>query len=98
MKIKMKKSSLPMMTGLGPSAWDRDGEKMSMHPPLPGHIEYVEEEMEMHEHANEHHIVHRRHPENDSEEKMISKEISVDDLDKQQHRHHAGHHSKKHDK
>ena len=32
------------MAGLGPVAWDQDMQRMSMHPPLPEHIECVEEQ------------------------------------------------------
>ncbi len=72
MKINMGTTQvgMPGFSGMGPAAWDRDTQKMSMHPPLPGHIEYVEEES--HRHHPEHHIVHRDNPENRHENILIS--------------------------
>jgi len=70
------------MSGFGPAAWNREEHKMSMHPPFPDHVDLLEEEMlETH-----HHIVHRRHPENDCEEILIPREISIEEL--QPHHHH----------
>jgi len=52
----------PSMAGLGPAAWEQDTHKVTMHPPLPGHVEYVEEQL--HRHAHQHHVVHRDNPAN----------------------------------
>lgn len=59
------------VAGFGPAAWDQDTQKVSMHPPLPGHIEYVEEEMQLHAAHKKHHVMHRDNPENHHEETLI---------------------------
>lgn len=66
------------MAGFGAAAWDSDTHKISMHPPIPGHIEYVEEHMVQHEHENDHHVVKRRHPENDCEENLIAMDLPIE--------------------
>jgi hypothetical protein len=71
-------ADLPRMAGLGPTAWNVDTQKVSMHPPVPGHIEFVTEEMQSH--AEHHHIVQRRHPENDIQVSLIPIEINPEDL------------------
>ena len=60
-RIKAHPESSDTMAGMGPFAWDRDTQKMSMHPPLPENIEHVERDME--NHHEKHHRVQRRHPE-----------------------------------
>jgi hypothetical protein len=64
-------------TGFGPVAWDRDSQKMSMHPPVPGHIEFVEKAMNAH---HNHHIAKRRHPEDDNETTLIQTEIKAESM------------------
>ncbi len=61
------------MAGFGPTAWDQDIQRVSMHPPLPEHIEYVEEKM--HRRPRHHHIVQRRNPDNDCDVVLIAMEI-----------------------
>lgn len=67
MKINMNNTSLstPGMAGMGAAAWERDTQKVSMHPPLPEDIEHVQHDMELRHHQDGHHIVHRRHPEDE---------------------------------
>ena len=79
--------NLPRMAGIGPAAWDGDTQKASMHPPIPGHIEFVAEEMKSH--AEHHHIAQRRHPENDNQVSLIPVEINPKDLG--YHAHHIQH-------
>jgi len=78
MRIKIQSSSPANFSGMGPSAWDRDTQKVSMHPPLPENIEHVEHDMQLHEHQS--HIVHRRHPENDCDDELYREDISIEDL------------------
>lgn len=54
------------MAGFGPTALMKYSSKVSMHPPIPGHIEFVEHEMEVLSRSSAHHMVKRRHPENDT--------------------------------
>jgi len=54
------------MAGFGPTALMKHSRTLSMHPPIPGHIEYVEHYMEVTSRSSLHHIVKRRHPENDT--------------------------------
>ncbi len=77
MRIDLNKADTDtaVMAGMGPAAWERDSQKMSMHPPIPGHIEFVEEHMELHHH--DHHTVQRKHPQNDCEEGLVKKEIPL---------------------
>ncbi len=77
MKIKIEGSDYPSMGGMGAAAWDRSDQnkKVSMHPPLPEHVECVEEQMKLHSHK--HHDVHRRHPENDCDEEVVGTEIPL---------------------
>ncbi len=83
---------IPGMAGMGPAAWDRDNQKMSMHSPLPEHVDYVEEQLHRHDH--DHHIVHRRHPENDCDETLVPMEIPVEEcMQIHHHEHHLKHHN-----
>ena len=68
------------MSGFGPTAWGQDTQKMSMHPPIPGHMEHVEHDMELHEHEEQHHTVHRRHPEDDCEEGLVRMELPLESI------------------
>ena len=100
MKITIKSAPVNM-AGMGPVAWDRDEHRVSMHPPLPDHIEYVEKHMERNEHAHRHHIVQRRHPEADNEQVLIPHEIGENEFKRTQHLHlhhlleHHAHHAVK---
>ena len=84
--------NISSMAGLGPAAWGGDTQKVSMHPPIPGHIEFVAEEMKSH--TQHHHIVQRRHPENDNEVTLIRKEITLEDMGYHPHRRHHCHREK----
>ena len=76
--------------GFGPAAWVGDSQKVSMHPPIPGHIEFVEEEIPSH--RAQHHVVQRRHPENDNEFTLIRTEITPEDMGYHPyHQHHLMH-------
>jgi hypothetical protein len=87
-------TNLPRMAGFGPVAWGGETqETRSMHPPIPGHIEFVEEEMQTH--AEHHHIVHRRHPENDNEISLIRMEITPEDMGYHPHHRHYFMHNHK---
>lgn len=75
MKIRIKSGNDTHVSGMGPSAWDRDTQKMSIHPHLPGHTDHEENDAEKH---HKHHIVHRRHPENDTEDLSAADEENTD--------------------
>lgn len=70
------------MAGFGPAAWGGDTQKVSMHPPIPGHIEFIEEAMQS---QKQKHIVQRRHPENDNEVTLHRGEITAEDMDQHSH-------------
>ena len=61
------------ISGFGPAAWDRDTEKVSMHSPIPGHVDH-EEHLEQQHH---HHLVHRRDPEHDSDENLGAMDLPL---------------------
>lgn len=69
MKLKTDRTEARIsgMTGMGPFAWDRDYQKMAMHPSVPGQAEHVEDSIEQHEHRT----VHRRHPEDERDDGSI---------------------------
>ena len=81
------KSTPANVAGMGPVAWNRDEQALSMHPPLPEHIEYVEEYMAQHEHEQAHQIIYRRDLDNEGIESMVFHRVQKEDFQRTPHPH-----------